>query len=343
MTTEDNKVQKTGTEELTAAVQNLNINDAPADGAPKKARKPRQRKKKTPATEGGDVAATQQGEVEEGEIQQSAPLVHDNTAKVFVGNLSFDTTKEELEQLFGQAGKIENVNLITRGDRSLGYGFISFASDSDADKAVSQLDKTDVAGRQINVERAADKEPSQARGRGARGGANVRGRGGRGYSGARGRVGRAGALHATGSEDGGARVDEEEHVAQDDAAATRGRGARGRGARAPRAPRAPRENSGETSETTLFVANLPFKVTDEDLKSIFKDYQVTSAHVVVLRSGRSKGFGFVEVASEEEQQKVLNELKNVEVDGRELVIKVAMKHQTPPSAEERAAADAEQQ
>jgi len=94
------------------------------------------------------------------------------------------------------------------------------------------------------------------------------------------------------------------------------------------------------SETGLFVANLPFKVTDEDLKAIFKDYKVTKARVVRLRSGRSKGFGFVEVDTKAEQDKIMTELKNVVVEGRELVIKVALANQTAPAEEEAAAATA---
>jgi RNA recognition motif-containing protein len=63
------------------------------------------------------------------------------------------------------------------------------------------------------------------------------------------------------------------------------------------------------------------------LKEIFKDYNVVSAHVVQRRTGRSKGFGFVELADEEEQRKALEGLKNVESEGRVLVIKVALSDQ----------------
>jgi len=120
---------------------------------------------------------------------------------------------------------------------------------------------------------------------------------------------------------------------------TRKRGRRGRGRRNPRGGRTPVEGerpevTGELSETGIFVANLPFKVTDEDLKSIFKDYNITKARVIRLRSGRSKGFGFVEVDSKDEQDRIINELKNVVVEGRELVIKVALANQTSQEADE---------
>jgi hypothetical protein len=106
----------------------------------------------------------------------------------------------------------------------------------------------------------------------------------------------------------------------------RGRGyGRGRGHR----PNANRRNSimktGEPSKTVVFVSNLPYSIDDDGLKDIFKDYNVTSAHVVRHRvGGRSKGFGFVELSDEEEQKKALKGLKNVESKGRVLVIKVAL-------------------
>ncbi|KAI9091738.1 hypothetical protein DFS34DRAFT_584321 [Phlyctochytrium arcticum] len=328
------------TEELSEAVKNLSINE-PTEGQTG-VKKPRKRNRKAPV----DAAAANNeatGTTEEGEAQE-APVEFDNTAKVFVGNLSFNTTKEELTDFFAKAGKIASVNLITRGQRSLGYGFIAFESDADADQAVELLDKAELGDRNINVERAQDKVPGESRG-GARGRGGRRGRGaGRG----RGRGSRApkenGVVcerYVYNSRILAPRV-RYSHIFMHTGEVTEegaergtrgGRRGRGRRAREPREPREPRERTGETSKTTLFVANLPFKVTDEDLSSIFKDFNVTSAHVVKLRSGRSKGFGFVEVADEEEQQKVLNELKNIVVDDRELVIKVAMAFQTAPSGE----------
>ena len=123
-----------------------------------------------------------------------------------------------------------------------------------------------------------------------------------------------------------------------DGAAPRGRG-RGRGYRgadrgadrgAPRV-RAPRpakgEPEGEDSDTLIFCGNLPWGLTENDLGDMFKEYDVTGSVVSRLRSGRSKGFGFVQLGSREKQQQVLSDLKNITVDGRELTIKVAKKIQ----------------
>lgn len=64
---------------------------------------------------------------------------------------------------------------------------------------------------------------------------------------------------------------------------------------------------------------------DDGLKALFAEFMVASAHVVRRRgSGRSKGFGFVELVDEAEQQNVIEKMKNAQADGRELVIKVAL-------------------
>ena len=98
--------------------------------------------------------------------------------KLFVGNLSFDTTSEDLEALFSEMGTIESATVVTDRDtgRSRGFGFVEMSSASEADKAISSLNGRDVGGRQINV--------SEARAREAGGGGRPRSGGG-GFSGRR--------------------------------------------------------------------------------------------------------------------------------------------------------------
>jgi len=72
--------------------------------------------------------------------------------KVFVGNLAFSTKEPELAAAFGEAGKVIGANIITRGPRSLGYGFVEMDSEDDAKKAVELMNKKELNGRQINVE-----------------------------------------------------------------------------------------------------------------------------------------------------------------------------------------------
>ncbi|GAA5883581.1 hypothetical protein JCM3774_002851 [Rhodotorula dairenensis] len=72
--------------------------------------------------------------------------------KVFVGNLPFSVTGDSIKEIFAKVGNVTDAQIIHRGTRSLGYGFVTFTSESDAAAAVSQLDKSEIAGRQVNVE-----------------------------------------------------------------------------------------------------------------------------------------------------------------------------------------------
>ena len=75
----------------------------------------------------------------------------------------------------------------------------------------------------------------------------------------------------------------------------------------------------------IFVANLNFKVQEEDLRETFEAYgEVDSARIITDRhSGRSKGFGFVEMSNDDEASRAIEELNEKEVEGRNLVVKVA--------------------
>jgi len=77
------------------------------------------------------------------------------TKKVYVGNLPFKTTEDDLVGLFSQVGPVESVSIITDRDtgRSKGFGFVSMGSD-DADKAIAQFNGTDFNGRALTVNEA---------------------------------------------------------------------------------------------------------------------------------------------------------------------------------------------
>ncbi|MDX1766011.1 MAG: RNA-binding protein [Candidatus Saccharimonadales bacterium] len=77
--------------------------------------------------------------------------------------------------------------------------------------------------------------------------------------------------------------------------------------------------------TNLFVGSLPFSTTDDELKAHFEQAgTVVSARVITNRdTGRSKGFGFVEMGSEEEAKKAIEELNGKELEGRPLVVNEA--------------------
>jgi len=75
----------------------------------------------------------------------------------------------------------------------------------------------------------------------------------------------------------------------------------------------------------LYVGNLSYGTTDSDLRGMFEDYgTVQSAQVIMDReSGRSKGFGFVEMANDQEAQAAISGLNGKEIDGRALTVNEA--------------------
>jgi RNA recognition motif-containing protein len=75
----------------------------------------------------------------------------------------------------------------------------------------------------------------------------------------------------------------------------------------------------------LYVGNLPYTATSEELEQIFSAHgEVTSAQVITDRmTGRSRGFGFVEMASTEEAQKAISELDGTDFGGRRLTVNEA--------------------
>ena len=75
--------------------------------------------------------------------------------RIFVGNLSFRTTESELDGLFAQVGAVESVSIITdrMTGRSKGFGFVEM-SGNDAEKAIGQLNGTELAGRALTINEA---------------------------------------------------------------------------------------------------------------------------------------------------------------------------------------------
>lgn len=75
----------------------------------------------------------------------------------------------------------------------------------------------------------------------------------------------------------------------------------------------------------LFVGNLSFKITDQNLKEAFAECgTVVSAKIITDRdSGRSKGFGFVEMSSETEAQASIQRFNGAEADGRAMTVNIA--------------------
>jgi len=105
--------------------------------------------------------------------------------KLFVGNLSFDTTENDLQDMFEKFGPVTEVNLITdrMSGRSRGFAFVTMATDEGAQAAVSGLANQNLHGRDIKVSQAREREERSGGGGGGRGyGGGGGGGGGRGGS-----------------------------------------------------------------------------------------------------------------------------------------------------------------
>jgi RNA recognition motif-containing protein len=275
--------------------------------------------------------------------------------KVFAGNLAYSTTDEGLKAFFAPVqGDVLSAQVILRGTRSAGYGFVAFTTAEAAEKSVGLLHKKELDGREVIVEVAKpadqkEKEKSEKRA--------TKKAGRRGNKAPTGEVTEAEAngdasakADATKPEGDAAKpkkkkaprkkkVKTEGEAATDaptadDAAAPAANGEKKK--KAPKSPRKPKVTrpageapEGEPSKNMLFVANLGFTIDDAGLQQLFTDagIKVESARVVRRRWGqprKSKGYGFVDVGSEEEQKKAISALQGKEVAGREIAVKIAV-------------------
>jgi cold-inducible RNA-binding protein len=108
--------------------------------------------------------------------------------KLYVGNLSYNTTEDDLREAFGKIGAVESATLITdqASGRSKGFGFVEMASDEDAAKAISTMNGTSLSDRTITVNEARPKTDRGGSG-GYGGGGGGRGGDRGGYGGGKGR------------------------------------------------------------------------------------------------------------------------------------------------------------
>ncbi|PBK72916.1 RNA-binding domain-containing protein [Armillaria solidipes] len=279
--------------------------------------------------------------------------------KVFAGNLAYATTDEGLKAFFAPVqSDVLSAQVILRGTRSAGYGFVALATEEAAIKAVEALDKTELDGRQVIIEIA---KPSEQKDKERKERKAKRRPGRRGSKAVPGEVTEAEANGevtvvpepaAAGTDEAAkpkkkkkntvslrknkAKAAAEGDVetpapAAEDEAATEA--VPKKKARKPRVPRTARpageDPVGEPSGNMLFVANLGFNIDDDGLKGLFTEagINVVSARIVRRRWGqprRSKGYGFVDVGSEEEQKKAIAALEGKEVGGRNIAVKIAV-------------------
>jgi RNA recognition motif-containing protein len=108
------------------------------------------------------------------------------STKLYVGNLAFQTTSQELQELFAQAGTVESASVVEDRDtgRSRGFAFVEMSTKEEAASAIEQFNGKEVGGRALKVNEAKPRENRGGGGGGGRGFGGNRGGGG-GYGGGR--------------------------------------------------------------------------------------------------------------------------------------------------------------
>lgn len=108
--------------------------------------------------------------------------------KLYVGNISFNTSVNDLQNMFGEIGTVESANIIEDREtgRSRGFGFVEMASKAEGENAIAQMDGKEVDGRNLKVNEAKPQE-NRGGGGGNRGGGGYGGGGGGGFGGGRNR------------------------------------------------------------------------------------------------------------------------------------------------------------
>jgi RNA recognition motif-containing protein len=100
--------------------------------------------------------------------------------KLYVGNLAYSVTNEDLEGLFSQAGKVESAVVVSDkfSGQSRGFGFVEMADSNDAARAIEEFNETELKGRNIKVNEARPREAGGGGGNRGGGGGNRSGGGG---------------------------------------------------------------------------------------------------------------------------------------------------------------------
>src|SRR5437773_7740698 len=115
--------------------------------------------------------------------------------KLYVGNLAFQTTSEDLQELFAQAGTVESASVVEDREtgRSRGFGFVEMSTKEEGEAAIAQFNGKEFNGRALNVNEAKPREN-----RGGGGGRGYGGGGGGGYGGGGNRGGGGGGNYGGG-------------------------------------------------------------------------------------------------------------------------------------------------
>ncbi|WKT46273.1 Arf GTPase activating protein [Fusarium oxysporum f. sp. vasinfectum] len=260
--------------------------------------------------------------------------------RLYIGNLAYATTEGELKDFF-KSYLVESVSIPKnpRTDRPVGYAFVDLSTPTEAERAIEELSGKEILERKVSVQLARKPEPAGEKSEGA--------------NGRTARAGREGAEKKEGETTEAVAATEDAAPAaaapataevlpltditnkiNTDASTKTKTQARPQRERRERGPPA----DGIPSKTKVMVANLPYDLTEDKLIELFKAYEPSSAKIALRpiprfmikklqargEARKGRGFGFVTLASEELQQKAVNEMNGKEIEGREIAVKVAI-------------------
>lgn len=214
------------------------------------------------------------------------------SCSVYAGNLSWSVTDTDLQDFMVSAGDVKSAQVIRYPDgRSKGWGLVEFSNPASAAISINNFNDMDLMGRKIFIREDREQDGGAGGlpppgGLTSMGGGRGGGRGGKGEGGGKG-GGRKG-----GGGKGGSR------------------------ARPPLEPPAEEPTSG----TNLFVGNLPWSTTSQQLREVFSEYNVKTAEVKAGYDGRSRGYGIVTFDSEEDAATAVT-LGGYNLDGREMLVR----------------------
>lgn len=277
--------------------------------------------------------------------------------RLYIGNLAYATDEGALNDFF-KGYLVESTSIPTnpRTGRAVGYAFVDLSTATEAQRAISELSGKEVLSRKVSVQLAkrpdaTEKQDGTSGGEGVDGGEGRRrtsGRGrGRGGRGRGGRGGRVGGQDAPGLNENGVlplqdNTTQAASAQNVQAGATKEAGTGEAAESGEKAPRQPRQRGppedGVASKTKVMVANLPYDLTEAKLKELFAAYNPVSAKLALRpiprfmvkklqargEARKGRGFGFVSLENEEQQQKAVKEMNGKEIEGREIAVKVAI-------------------
>ena len=219
--------------------------------------------------------------------------------KLYVGNLSFQTSSEDLHELFSQAGEVVSAEIVVdeKTGRSKGFGFVVMASREEGEAAIQQFNGKEVGGRALNVNEA---RPREDRG----GGGGRRG----GFGGGSDRVNQPKPTVS--------------NVPTEPKALSK--------AETPKQTETPKkkvetpendEDADETETVRIYIGDLSPETTEDALREAFEEFgEVKSVKLERDASGKSKGFGYVEMAADEAEE-AISELNGSELNGKKIQVK----------------------